>query len=73
MSPHRAAFTNALLPIAFGIIGLLKLGRFHWGIAAIAVVGATFLYYSGYQRAKYGSPPIKSLIFGDIPGRPPPR
>lgn len=73
MRLHKAAFTNALLPIALGIIGFLKLGRFHWGIAAIAVVGAAILYYSGYQRAKYGSPPIKSLIFGDIPGRPPQR
>lgn len=73
MRVHKAAFINALLPIVFGFVGFLKLGRFDWSIAAIVAIGAAFLYYSGYQRAKYGSPPIKSLIFGDIPGRPPQR
>ena len=71
MKPHKVAFLNALIPVMLGIGGLLKLGRFDWGIAALVLAGAGFLYYTGYQRAKYGTPPVNSLIFGKIPGKPP--
>lgn len=71
MKPHKVAFINALIPVVLGIGGLLKLGRFDWGIAFLVLVGAAFLYYSGYQRAKYGSLAVNSIIFGKIPGRPP--
>jgi hypothetical protein len=71
MNPHKTAFLNALIPVVLGIGGLVKLGRFDWGIAALVSTGAAFLYYTGYQRAKYGSPPVNSLILGKLPGRPP--
>jgi hypothetical protein len=35
------------------------------------VVLAAFAYRSGYHRAKYGTAPTKSLLFGQIPGKPP--
>jgi len=71
MSPHKSAVAQAAVPVALGIAGLLKLGAFHWGIFAFVVVLAAFAYHSGYSRAKYETPPVKSLLFGDIPGKPP--
>jgi hypothetical protein len=73
MSPHKSALAQASVPAVFGLIGFLRLGRFHLGIFIVVLVLAAFSYRSGYRRAKYGTAPTKSLLFGEIPGRPPQR
>jgi len=68
---------QAAVPLVLGITGFVKLGAFHWGIFAVVVILTAFAYGSGYSkakhRAKYGTLPVKSLLFGDIPGKPPGR
>ena len=71
MSPHKSGLVQASLPLVFGLIGFMKLGRFHLGLLVLVVVLAAFAYRSGYHRAKYGTAPTKSLLFGQIPGKPP--
>ena len=71
MGPHKSAAVQAAVPVALGIAGLVTLGEFHWGIFIMILVLAAFAYHSGYSRAKYGAPPVKSLLFGDMPGKPP--
>jgi hypothetical protein len=71
MNPHKSALIQATLPIVFGLIGFLKLGHFHLGLFVLVVVLAAFAYRTGYHRAKYGTAPTKSLLFGEIPGKPP--
>jgi hypothetical protein len=64
---------RAAVPIVLGIAGFAKLGSFHWGLFAVVVILAIFAYRSGYSKAKYGTPAVKSLLFGDIPAKPPRR
>jgi hypothetical protein len=71
MSPHRSGLVQASLPVVFGFVGFLKLGGFHLGLLVLVAVLAAFAYRSGHHRAKYGTAPTKSLLFGEIPGKPP--
>jgi hypothetical protein len=64
---------QAAVPIVLGLGGFSKLGGFHWGIFLVMVVLSAFAYHSGYHRAKYGTPPLKSALLGDIRGQPPQR
>jgi hypothetical protein len=70
MNPHSAGVAQAALPLIFARIGLVKLGYFHWGIAALGIVLAAFAYRSGYMRAKYRFTSPASELFPQVPKRP---
>jgi hypothetical protein len=71
LNPHMSGLVRGSLPVVLGLIGLWKLGQFHFGLFVLVLVLAAFAYHSGFHRAKYGTAPMKSLLFGQIPGKPP--
>ena len=71
MSPHRSGLVQASLPVVLGLVGFFKLGQFHLGLFGLVLVLAAFAYRSGYHRAKFGTAPTKSLLFGQLTGKPP--
>lgn len=52
-SPRNQGATGALLMVALGVGGMVKLGRFHLGIAALTVFLAIFLGTTYYRRAAH--------------------
>lgn len=73
MKLRRSAFVDGCVPIALGFGGMAKLGHFHLGVFIVSAVFAAFAYHNGHHAAKYGTLSRKSLLFGEIPGRPPER
>ncbi|MFL6748135.1 MAG: hypothetical protein ACJ8E6_05535 [Sphingomicrobium sp.] len=48
----RARLTGALVILILGGVGLLKFGRFHWGIFLVTIAGAAFTFISQRNRAQ---------------------
>jgi uncharacterized membrane protein len=73
MTPHKSGALQASIPAIAGLVGFFKLGQFHLGLFVLVLILAAFGYRTGYHRAKYGTASTKSLLFGEIPGKPPQR